>query len=271
MITAVEPSSFRTRALGISLLLHCCGLALVAMLLPLWHTTAGYGLLDEASQCTAPCGRVFAIRIEHRARAAATSGLRRIASALLPMAHPKPQSIAAQHKVIAPVKRHPHAVETVSAPREGAAAKAQLSWTGDAGKNPNVSFGAPATNVAPVASRLQPNTISTNPGEGTETPPPVQTHTTRTVLGPANWGSSFDVPALRDLALYEELIAKLPKGGSVTITVDDQGRATNVVIDAPGLDSATLDDLRRRLLAALYAPVERDGVAFDGTLKIQSH
>jgi hypothetical protein len=269
MITAVEPSSFRTRALGISLVLHFCGLALVAMLLPLWHTSEGYGLLDEARQCATPCGRVFAIRIEHRARAAATSGLRRIASALLPMAHPKPESVAAQHKVTISVVHHPHALARATAPREGKAAKAQLSWTGDAGKNPNVSVGAPPTDVQPVASRLQPNTISTNPGEGVETPPPAQTHTTQVSLGPANWGSSFDVPALRDEALYDELIAKLPKSGSVTITVDDQGRAKSVVIDAPGLDAATIDDLRRRLLAALYAPVERDGIAFDGTLRIK--
>ncbi|MGH7329083.1 MAG: hypothetical protein ACREJX_12100 [Polyangiaceae bacterium] len=166
--------------------------------------------------------------------------------------------------------RHSYRSRTASAPREGTTAKAQLAWTGDAGTNPNVSVAAPATNVDPAASRLQPNTISTNPGDGVETPPPVQTHTTSTVLGPANWGSSFDVPTLRDRALYEELIAKLPKGGIVTITVDDQGRATNVVVDAAGLDAATLDDLRSRLLAARYAPVERDGIAFDGTLRIKA-
>lgn len=267
MITAAEPSSHRAPALGISLALHCCGLALLAMLLPLWRASPGYGLRDSAAQCTGPCARVFAFRIERRARAAATAGVRRIASVLLPVANPKPRSIEAQHTVAAQVRRHREAFIHARVSQQNVDAKAQLSWTGDAGRNPNVSV-ATDTNVDPVASRLQPNTISANPGEGTMTPPPVETRTTRAVLGPANWGSGFDVPILRDRALYDEIISKLPKHGRVTITVDDQGRATNVQIDAPGLDAATLDDLRQRLLVAHYAPVERDGIAFDGTLRI---
>jgi len=187
---------------------------------------------------------------------------------MLPIPEPKQHSVAAQHtiRIRAARKPEPPLVTRTSDLSEGA--KAQLAWTGDAGKNPNVSIATPAT-VEPVASRLQPNTVSSSPGEGVETPPPVQ-HTTRTVLGPANWGSSFDTPTLRDRSLYEELIAKLPKRSSVIITVDDQGRATNVQINAPGLDAAMLDDLRARLLAARYAPVERDGIAFDGTLRISA-
>jgi hypothetical protein len=75
---------------------------------------------------------------------------------------------------------------------------------------------------------------------------------------------------LLDRTLYDDVIAKLPKRGTITIAVDDRGRATEVSIDAPGLDPTVIADLRARLLAARYATVERDGIAFNGTLTISS-
>lgn len=268
MITAAEPSSFRSHALVISLALHACALALLALFLPVWHANvASYGIRDKAAVCVSPCGRVFAIQIEHQARAAATAGIRRIAAALLPTAKPKQISVAEQRPLRSHAAMRRSFAARTSAAQRRSDARAQLASTGDEGTNANVSLATPPSDVVAVASRLQPNAISANPADGVEVPP-LQHRTTRAVLGPGNWGSGFDTPTLRDRALYEKVIAMLPKRASITITVDDQGRATNVQVDAPGLDAATLDDLRRLLLAAHYAPVERDGVAFDGTLRI---
>ncbi len=132
-----------------------------------------------------------------------------------------------------------------------------------------MSLAKPADAAAAAASRLQPNTISANPSSA-QTPPVTQTRSVESQTGPANWGSHFDTPVLLDRTLYEDVIAKFPKRGTITIAVDDHGRATDVRIDAPGLDPATIADLRARLLAARYASVERDGIAFDGTLTISS-
>jgi hypothetical protein len=265
VISAAEPTSYQKRAFALSLALHACVLGLLVALLPLWQATvSGYGLHDLASVCAAPCGRVFAIRIERRARAAATAGIRRVAQALLP-ATPIEHSIAAQHPISRHVYRESPAAHK-TAPEGMQAATAALASTGNAGSNPNPTVATPAAAVIASASRLQPNALSANPSSGVQ---PAQPHSDAQ-MGPANWGSHFDTPTLLDRALYGDVVAQLPKGGRVTIVVDDQGHATDVRIDAPGLDPTVVAQLRARLLAARYASVERDGVAFDGTLTISS-
>lgn len=265
MISVAKQPSYRTPAFALSIALHVCVLGLVAALVPLWHVTVnGYGLRDVAAICTSPCGRVFAIRIERRARAAATEGIKRIEQTIMPtMAR---QTVIAQRPV--------PAYRTVStshriAPEHATAAKAQLVSSGLEGTNPNVSLAKPAEAAAAAASRLQPNTISANPSSA-QAPPLTQTRSVESLTGPANWGSHFDTPVLLDRTLYDDVIAQLPKRGMITIAVDDRGHATDVRIDAPGLDPAAIADLRARLLAARYATVERDGIAFDGTLTISS-
>jgi len=265
MISVAKQPSYRTPAFVLSIALHACVLGLVAALVPLWHVTVkGYGLRDMAAMCTSPCGRVFAIRIERRAQAAATEGIKRIAQTIMPSTvH---QTVIAQRPIPA-YRTAPRSHRT--APEHATAAKAQVMTTGLEGTNPNVSLTKPAAQAAVTASRLQPNTISANPSSA-ETPPVTQTKSLESQTGPANWGSHFDTPVLLDRALYSDVIAQLPKRGTITIAVDDQGRATEVRIDAPGLDPAIIADLRARLLAARYATVERDGIAFDGTLTISS-
>lgn len=268
MITAAEPRSLQTRAFALSLALHAGVLALVIAVLPLWHATlADYGLRDETSLCVSPCGRVFAIRIERRARAAADLGIRRIAQTLMPEFHAPAKSVPAEHPATTPRIFHDSIKAARVHPQASRPAEAQVAASGAAGANRNLSATTPSPQIA-VASRIQPNTVSSNPSSGQTQPP--QVATTQVGLGPGNWGSHFDTPTLADRDLYNEIIAKLPSRGSVTIVVDDRGRATGVKIDAPGLDPAIVADWRKRLLAALYAPVERDGVAFDGTLTISS-
>jgi hypothetical protein len=265
MISVAKPPPYRTKpALALSIALHVCALGLVAALVPLWHVTVnGYGLRDVAALCASPCGRVFAIRIERHAQAAATEGIKRIAQTLLPSVV-RDQSVAAQRPV--PVYRRTTVAER-TAPEHATAAKAQLVTTGLEGTNPNISLATTAAQAA-AAARLQPNSISANPSNA-ETPPVAQSKS-ETQTGPANWGSHFDTPVLLDRTLYNDVVATLPKRAAITIAVDDRGRATDVRIDAPGLDAATIADLRARLLAAHYASVERDGIAFDGTLTISS-
>jgi len=265
MISAAKQPSYRTPAFVLSIALHLCALGLVAALIPLWHITVnGYGLRDVARICASPCGRVFAIRIERRARAAATEGIKRIAQTIVPAV--TPHTLIAQRPIIA---YHTAAISHRVAPAPAVASKAHLATTGLQGTNPNVSVAAPAVESGAAASRLQPNTVSENPSSA-EAPPVAQTKSVEAQTGPANWGSHFDTPVLLDRALYDDVTTTLPKGGTITIAVDDRGRATDVRIVAPGLDPAVVADLRGRLLAARYASVERDGIAFEGTLIISS-
>ena len=265
MISVAKQPSYRTPAFALSIALHLGVLGLVAALIPLWHVAVeGYGLRDVAAICDSPCGRVFAIRIERRARAAATEGLRRLTQTIMPKA--ATHTVAAQRPV--PHYRTAATAHRV-APEHAAAARAQLASAGVEGTNPNVSVAMPTAAAAAAASRLQPNTISANPSSA-QSPPVTQTKSVESQTGPANWGSHFDTPVLLDRTLNGDVIAKLPKGGKVTIAVDDTGHATDVRIDAPGLDPAIIADLRARLLAARYATVERDGIAFEGTLTISS-
>ena len=278
MITAVEPQSFGKRALVLSIALHCCAFALVMALVPLSQATVGgRGMFDQALDCKVPCAEVFALRVEHRARAAVFAGVRHVA-ALLPTAHPAVRApsnhfplshLVHLRNVERPQAQHAPttssnalrastlsiAVATGTRPADGAGAE---------GTTANVTI-ATQPNREPVASHVQPNTIGANPSTGVETASDARANRG---MGPGGYGQHYDSPTLRDRALYDEVVAKIGKRGSVTIAVDDEGRATQVQINAPGLDAATLDDLRRRLLGARYIPVERDGIAFDGQLRI---
>jgi hypothetical protein len=264
MISVAKQPSYRTPAFALSIALHICVLALCAALIPLWHVTVnGYGLPDVATLCVTPCSRVFAIRIERRARAAATEGIKRIAQTIMPAVTPR--TVSAQRPIPA---YHTAVTSHRIAPEPAVASKAQLATTGLEGTNPNASVARPAVESGAAASRLQPNALSANPSSA-ETPPVTQTKSDAQP-GPANWGSHFDTPVLLDRTLYSDVTTALPKGGAITIAVDDRGHATNVRIVAPGLDPAIVADLRARLLAASYASVERNGIAFEGTLTISS-
>ena len=237
MITVAEQPSHRARALAISLVLHGSLLVLIVALVPGWRGVPWGNALREAAGCLRPCG-IVTIRLLTHAAAASVVPARR------PL--PNPQ--------VAP---GPEPRANAPAPAGGDAIVVQPA------RHPG--------DVAPVAFSLRPPaTIVAIPPVAPPSSVTVKDVTlhVRSDLAPGNWGSRFDSPALRDPALYDELLAALPKGGSVTITVDDHGRATDVHIVAPGLDAATLAKLRERLLAASYAPVERNGVAFEGKLKI---
>jgi hypothetical protein len=268
MITvAAEPPPFEKRALAISAALHCCGLAVLVALVPVTQASVGgHGMRDLAARCSNPCAEVFALRIEHRARAAIVSGARRVA-ALLPARRPE-EHVAPKRTNMTTITFHHRAARVVpvqNAPERPVETGALASASGDRGTNANVTLATQASED-PVASKMQPNTIGANPSNGIETASDASPN--RGMLGPANWGSHADIPTLRDRALQEEILTKIGRRGVVTISVDDQGRATEVKINVPGLDAAAIEDLRKRLLAARYIPVERDGIAFDGTLKI---
>jgi hypothetical protein len=267
MITAAEPPSPRARAFGLSIAFHSCVLAILAAYVPIWHAElATHGFREDPAACRAACGAVFTIRIERRARTASTTGIRRAAETLLPANEPKARSVPAHPPQALSAERA--LVGRSRAPQYETTRAAAVASGGSGGRDENVSLATPPANLTPVASRLQPREVSANPSGGVQSPPPQPQHTVSEMLGPANWGSGFDAPTLRDRVLYEELVATLPEHASVTIAVDDRGRARSVEIEAPGLDAATIEELRRRLLVASYAPVERDGIAFDGTLRI---
>jgi hypothetical protein len=236
MITAAEPPSYPARAFAGSLALHGGLLAIVAALVPAWNVVSQGNLLRESAPCFHPCS-IVTVRLAPRTAAAAFSEPH--ASSRLPA----PPSRSG--KTVSP----PPATEIIveSGAPHGIAHPTALAFNPPS-KIVAVPFVAPPMTVALEHVDLSRRAV----------PPP----------GNWGWGSRFDSPMLRDRALYDELIEKLPKGASVTITVDDRGRATDVHILAPALDDATIADLRAKLLAARYAPVERDGIAFSGSLRI---
>lgn len=234
MITAVEQPSHRTRALAISLALHGSLLVLIAATVPAWRGVPWGAALREA--CLQPCG-VVTIRL---------------------LTHAMAESMAPPNRTLVRPQRLPGAAR----PRSDVAAASGVTVV--------VAAAPRGRAVAPVAFALHPPAVVALPPlmpSTTVSLQDVRLHV-RPDLAPGNWGSHFDVPVLRDRDLYDELLAALPKGSTVTIAVDDHGHATDVRIVAPGLDAALLAKLRERLLAASYAPVERNGVAFEGKLKI---
>jgi len=235
MITAAEPPSHRASAFAGSLVVHAALLALVAALVPAWGVFSSGNLLRESTACLRPCG-IVTIRVAVRSAAAALA---------LPL-----HAASAQPRYAARATALPSPLQVVIVGAANRAGESELRPTTLAFNPPIKIVAVPA--LAPPISQ----SLDAIPRLLTEK------------LAAGNWGSRFDSPTLRDRALLRDLLAKLPKGGSVVVVVDDRGRATDVQITASGLDAATISDLRARLLAASYAPVERDGVAFSGSLRI---
>lgn len=237
MITAAEPPSHPARAFAGSVALHGGVLALVAALVPAWNVVSQGNLLRESAPCAHPCS-IVTVRLAPRTAAAAFSEPR------ASVRQPAPASRSGKSISTAPATE---VVVAAGAP-PGIAHKTALAINPPS-KIVAVPYVAPPTTVAIEHVDISRRAV----------PPP----------GNWGWGSRFDSPILRDRTLYAELIETLPKGASITIAVDDRGRATEVRIVAPGLDDATIADLRAKLLAAHYAPVERDGIAFSGNLLIR--
>lgn len=283
MITAAQPPPFEKRAIALSVGVHGCALALVlALIPPNQATVGGRGMFDAALRCKLPCAQVFALRIEHRARATVMSGAQTV-TALVPLPHQRSQRVLTH----VPVTHHAYFAKTVGGaaaahrtPLEAARANQgptaavapdpgmrAAGNAGEGGAGTNLSLATTVATEEPLASRVQPNVNAANPSTGVETASDAQAK--RASYGPGNWGSKIPAPILRDRALLEEVLARIGSRGTVTIAVDDEGRATEVKFKAPGVDAAILEDLRKRLLAARYIPLERDGIAFEGTLQLK--
>ncbi len=236
MITAAEPPSHSVRAFAGSLALHACVLALLAALVPAWNALSDGNLLRESATCIRPCS-ILMVRVAPRTAAAAYLEPRASHARFARPSRTGSNARAAAQEV------------TVRAGSAGGFARPTALAINPPSKIVAIPFVAPPASVAIEDVAL--------------------TQRASLVQGHWGWGSRFDTPTLRDRVLYAELLEKLPKGSIVTIVVDDRGRATGVRIVAPGLDGATIADFRARLLAARYAPVERDGVAFSGSLLIR--
>ena len=235
-ITTAEPPSHPARGFAGSVALHGGLLALAAALVPAWNVISQGNLLRESAPCANPCS-IITVRLAPRTAAAAYSEPRESSR--------QPAQPSRSGKSLSPASET--AIVVVRGAPAGFAHPTALAINPPS-KIVAVPYVAPPTTVAIEHVDLSRRAV----------PPP----------GNWGWGSRFDSPTLRDRTLYAELIERLPKGSSITVAVDDRGHATEVRIVAPGLDDATIADLREKLLAARYAPVERDGIAFSGSLRI---
>ncbi|MBV8152687.1 MAG: hypothetical protein JO101_06815 [Candidatus Eremiobacteraeota bacterium] len=275
MITLdVSPPEYSRRAFALSIALHAFGFCALVLLLPAYHSTlGGRGIFDTAPSCEGVCSRVFALTIEYRARPAPLRDRHERAPLLAATPHRRPLKMHARPVAVNVARASAsrsllrHVPVAANSAPFSSIEPAPVAASGDRGANANVAVVAPATDT-PVASQVQPNTIAANPGTGVEMANDAQPRPLG--IGPDPFGSHHERPVLRDRALLDQVLARIGRRGVVRIAVDDQGHALVVDINAPGLDPAAIDELRKRLLVARYLPPERDGITFDGTLEIRA-
>jgi hypothetical protein len=79
------------------------------------------------------------------------------------------------------------------------------------------------------------------------------------------WGQNFDRPILADESVLTDLRTKYH--GSISVRVDETGRAIRVIVPA-SLSPEARDEIERRLTTLRYVPAECNGLRCAGDLTI---
>jgi hypothetical protein len=81
------------------------------------------------------------------------------------------------------------------------------------------------------------------------------------------WGQNFDKPLVADESVLSALRARFHGSATVTVLVDDSGRATKVIVP-DALPGDARDEIERLLLTLRYVPAECNGLHCSGALQI---
>ena len=81
------------------------------------------------------------------------------------------------------------------------------------------------------------------------------------------WGQNFDKPLVADDSALSDLHARFHGSATVTVIVDDTGRATKVILP-DAIPGDARDEIERLLLTLRYVPAECNGLHCSGTLQI---
>jgi hypothetical protein len=250
MLVSAPPTPQRDRtAIGISIALHCCVLALLALLPGASFPTA------EPDERTLLIGQ---IRIEHRPPP-------RIAVARRAPAAPAP---APRAQAVRPV------IHTLVA--TGRAARAMVVMTearaayvpqAAAAPKPEPVPNYQTTRVAAVATLQHAETAAQSAPTSAPASPAPSPVAARGDDGIGNFGETY--PASVEPSLRAALFAGV-SGIVVRITVDESGRATSIDFVRAPADTAQREELRTRLLAAHFIPANCNGLRCTGTVELKN-
>jgi hypothetical protein len=248
MLVSAPPTPQRDRtAIGISIALHCCVLALLAMI-----PGATFPAADPDERALL----VGQIRIEHR---------------------PAPKVAVPRRAPAAPAAVQQQAVRPLihTLVATGRASRAMIVAT--EARAAYVPHAAAAPKQRPVVNETtrlaavatQPNTqIASQPAPpaapASPAPSPVAA---RGEDGIGNFGETY--PASVEPSLRATLFAGI-SGIIVRITVDEGGRATSIEFVRAPADTAQREELRTRLLAAHFIPANCNGLRCTGTVELKN-
>jgi hypothetical protein len=249
MLCAAPPTPRRDRtAIAISIAVHCCVLAVLAML-P--GATIPATDPDERTLLTGQ------IRIEHRPRPRIAHTRRAPAAivvpqqqAVRPVIHTMIATGRAAHKMVVATEAR---AAYVPAPAAATTSRPAVTYT-------STRLAAVVTKpAAEVASQPAPTTAPAAPA-----PSPVAAQRED---GIGNFGETY--PASVEPSLRATLFAGI-SGIVVRITVDESGHATSIEFLRPPADAGQREELRARLLATRFIPANCSGLRCTGTVELKN-
>lgn len=249
MLCAAPPTPRRDRtAIAISIAVHCCVLAVLALL-----PGATFPATDPDER-TLLTGQ---IRIEHRPRPQIAHTRRAVAATVIPQQQ-------AVRPVIHTVITNGHATHEMLVAPEARAAYVPAPAAA-ATSRPVVNY--TTTRLAAVAT--QPSTETAAQAAPTTAPaaPAPSPVLAQRDDGIGNFGETY--PASVEPALRATLFAGI-SGIIVRITVDESGHATSIEFLRPPPDAAQREELRTRLLAAHFIPAACNGLRCTGTVELKN-
>ncbi len=240
-------------AIGTSIALHVCVLALVlaAPRSPSFPTEepderALLISIVRLHRATPPPKRVSAARpavpVEHRTVPTAPPAPLHVAVAA--ERAQRPLVVGAEHRYVAPARHAPRAPDRT--------VPAETAPLGEAPARPL----AAVTAAPAVAATATPAVVAA------ATPAAVERET-----GMGNFGESY--PARPLPGMLDALRAKTPHLVA-KVTVDERGRATNVVVVTGADDAAQREEITRALLAATYIPASCNGLSCTQTFDLRT-
>jgi hypothetical protein len=256
------------RALGLS-----AGLHLLAA--PLFIVLPGFVATAPSFEPREPA-EIIHISSSHPAQSRTLSLARAVRQSAASASRPfSPRSVTAKAavRVQAPLP-HPPAVNAPVIARDPTAHHATTAlFQHDAGRRPALvkqaalvvaeaggsSGGTPAQNAAaaPAAEESQ--------DQSSAAPPATSGRDYGIPAG--GWGQNFDKPLVADDSALSDLHARFHGSATVTVLVDDSGRATKVIVP-DAIPGDARDQIERLLLTLRYVPAECNGLHCSGTLQI---
>lgn len=250
MLVSAPPTPGRDRtAIAISIAVHCCVLAILALL-----PGATFPATDPDER-TLIVGKIL---IEHRAPAQVVH-VRRVVAA--PIVRQQQQAV---RPVIHTLVATGHATRDMVVAREAPATTVRAQTKLSTPPPPTVAYAAAHETVVaqqPVQAAAQPAATSA------PAPPAPSPVAAQRDDGIGNFGETY--PASVDPSLRATLFAGI-SGIVVRITVDESGHATSIEFVRAPADSSQRDELRTRLLATHFIPANCNGLRCTGTVELKN-